>query len=123
LNIKTIDEAYSLVEFYEYGSIDQRIYLEACAYALKFYEKKYGKDDFRFRELFAHMQGDDWENTFKVRALLHTEVIGCPHKTIAECDKHNNGIYSIFKGKKCQHCNYLEGIEDEWKRKLEGRKD
>lgn len=116
--IKTIDDAYTLIECYEYGSIPERDYLKACAWALKYFEKKYGKDSFWFRELFAHMQGDDWENSFRARSLVHAETIGVPHKSIAECDKHKfDWQVEILKGKKCQHCSYIEGIKDSWKAK------
>jgi len=117
MKFKSINEAYAIVEVYEYGSVEQSLYLEAASYALKYFEAKYGKDDYRFRELFAHMQGDDWESTFVVRCLLHSESIGCPHSSIEECDKQNTGVYSVLKGKKCQHCTYLEGVEDKWKEK------
>ena len=116
--IENISDAYAIVELYEYGTVDQRKYLEACRFASDYFEEKYGKDSFWFRELFAHMQSDEWESTFKVRCLLHAEVIGCPHDTIAECDKHKSMVeLKLFKGKKCQHCRYIEGVEREWKEK------
>jgi len=112
-----IGQAYAVIEMHEYGSVDRRMYLEACAYALEHYRKKYGKDDFRFRELFGHMQGDEWKNTFEVRALVHTEVIGCPHSEILECNKHKTEIeLELLKGRKCQHCRYLEGVKEKWEK-------
>ena len=113
--LKTIDDAYTLIEFYELGSIPQRDYLKACSYALDYFEKKYGKDSFWFREVFAHMQGDDWESTFEIRSLVHAEVVGCPHDTIVECDKHKTEFeLKPLKGKKCQHCRYIEGVKEKW---------
>ena len=120
MEFKTISDAYAIVEMYEYGSVSQEQYLEACAFALKYFEKKYGKDDFRHRELFAHMQSDDWESSFKVRWLLHAEEIGCPHKNVAECDKYKSEIeLEVFKGKKCQHCRYIEELKENWESKIE----
>lgn len=118
MKFENISDAYAIIEMYEYGSLSQREYLEACNYALEYFRKKYGKDSFWFRETFAHMQGDDWESTFEVRSLLHAEVIGCPHKTIAECDEHKSEIaLKILKGKKCQHCRYIEGVKEKWMEK------
>lgn len=108
MEFDNISDAYAVVECYEYGSVSQRIYLEASRYALEYFRKKYGKDSFWFRELFAHMQSNEWENTFKVRCLLHAEVLGCPHK---DCEK---ATYFM----KCQHCRYIEGIKEEWQEKV-----
>jgi len=118
MEFEDISDAYAVIEMYDYGSIDERKYLEACAYALEHYRKKYGKDDFRFRELFALIQSEGWEGTFEVRALVHTEAIGCFYSTISECDKHKTAIELKFlKGNKCQHCSYLEGIKEKWDKK------
>jgi len=107
LKFDNISDSYAVIECYELGSVDQRTYLEACRYALEYFRKKYGKDSFWFRELFAHMQGDTWENTFEVRCLLYAEVIGCPHD---DC-----GQYKILSSlKKCQHCSYIEGVKEKW---------
>jgi len=115
---ETISDIYMIVEAYELGSLTQREYLKACKDALEYFKKKYGKDDFRFRELFAHMQGDDWENTFVIRCLVHAETIGCPHATIEQCDKYKNEVELKFlKGRKCQHCSYLEGVKERWEEK------
>ena len=114
--LRSISDAYTLIEFYELGSIPQRDYFKACKFALEHFRKKYGKDSFWFRELFAHMQSDDWENSFKVRSLVHAETIGCPHKTVTECDKYKNDMQlEVLAGKKCQHCGYIEGVEETWK--------
>lgn len=123
-----IGDVYAVIEMYEYGSVDQKLYLEACAWVLKYYEQKYGKDDFRHQELFGHMQGDDWESTFPVRCLIHCEVIGCPHTTQEECEKGKTNIevyaedkcekeYPDWKRRKCQHCSYLEGVKEKWEKK------
>jgi len=111
--------AYGVIMMYDTGTIDQRRYLEACAFILKHFRIKYGKDDYRFHELFAHMQDDNWESTFEVRCLVHCEDIGCPHSEISECDKYKTEIeIKLLKGRKCQHCSYLEGIKEKWENKL-----
>jgi len=118
MKIENLSDAYTIIELHEYGTVDQRKYLEACRYTLDYFRKKYGKDSFWFRELFAHMQGDNWENTFEVRSLVHAEIIGCMHKTIAECDKYKSEIeLKHLKGRKCQHCRYIEGVKEKWDEK------
>ena len=118
MQFENISDAYAIIEIYDYGSLSQREYLEACKYALDYFEKKYGKDSFWFRELFGHMQGDTWENTFEIRSLIHAEDIGCPHNSIAECDKHKTEFeFKLLKGKKCQHCRYIEGVKEKWDKK------
>lgn len=118
MKFDNISDAYAIIEIYDFGSANQRLYREACNYALGYFEKEYGKDSFWFRELFAYMQHDGWEGTFEIRSLLHAEVIGCPHETIAECDKHKSEFaLKHLKGKKCQHCSYIEGVKEKWKKK------
>lgn len=118
MKFDNISDAYAIIEIYDFGSANQRLYREACNYALEHFRKKYGKDSFWFRELFACMQNDGWEGTFEIRSLLHAEVIGCPHNTIAECDKHKSeSAWKILKGKKCQHCRYIEGVKEKWEEK------
>jgi len=110
LEFDNLSDAYAIVEIYECGSVDQRTYHEACRYALEYFRKKYGKNSFWFRELFACMQSNEWENTFEIRCLIHAEVIGCPHD---DCGKYKE--MSLLK--KCQHCSYIEGVERKWKMK------
>ena len=119
---KNISDAYAILEMYEMGSVDQQEYLRACSFVLKLFEKKYGKDDFRYRELFAQMQGDDWTNSFTARYLAHAELIGCFHKTLEECEKHMaEWELQMFKGKQCQHCRLLTALltahKEEYERK------
>jgi hypothetical protein len=104
---------------YELGSVDQSYYLKACAWALKFFEQKYGKGDFRHGLLFAHMQGAEWENTFEARFLIHAEEIGCFHASIEECNKHKSELeLEKFKDSECQHCRLLRFRKEEWDRKM-----
>lgn len=122
--IKNISDAYVLIEFYEMGSVGHREYLMACKYALEHFRKKYGKNSFWFRELFGQMQEEDWECSYAVRCLVHAEVIGCPHETIAECDKQKSKIEDKYlKGKPCQHCGYIEGVKDKWEERLKPKEE
>ena len=118
MRFENISDAYAITEIYDYGSANQRIYREACNYALEHFRKKYGKDSFWFRELFAYMQHYGWEGTFEIRSLIHAEVVDCPHDTIVECDKHKT-VFELkpLKGKKCQHCRYIEGVKEKWDKK------
>jgi len=113
-----LSDAYAIVEFFELGSLTDREYRKACKTALEYFRKKYGKDDFRFREIFACKQDNNYENTFKVRCLIHCELIGCPHSTLLECEKYMSEIeLQHLKGKQCQHCSYLEGVKEHWEEK------
>jgi hypothetical protein len=119
MEFKNISEIYAVIECYEMGSLDQTTYLQAAAALLKLFEKKYTKEDWRYRELFAHMQGDSWESTFEVRVLAHMEQIGCLHSSLAECDKHKM-VYEKeppFDKEPCQHCRMFVLHKEEWEKK------
>lgn len=121
---KNIGDAYAIIEFYEMGSCTLDQFKMACKYALNHFEKKYGKNDFRYRHLFAHMQGDYWTDTFEIRNLVHAESIGCMHSSIDECNKYKTEIdkeceISVY-GKlnhPCQHCRTLQFRKEEWEKK------
>lgn len=126
---KDLDMAYCVVEIYDYGSIDKRMYRNACKYVLAETIKKFGDADYRVRELHALMFKDGWEGTFEMRCLIHAIVVGCPHTTQEQCEKARTVIEAYAEDKcekenpnwkrgKCSHCHYLEGIKEKWEKKL-----
>lgn len=121
--------AYCVIEMYDYGTIDKQMYKEAVQYIYEEAKKKYGKDDYRCRELFSLMFGDEgWELTFEIRSLCHCIDLECPHTTQEQCEKSRTVFeahaedecekkYPNWIRGKCSHCSYLEGIKEKWDKK------
>lgn len=126
---KDLEMAYFVIENYDYGTIDRQMYREAVQFFLKEIEKKFGKDDFRFRELFSlTFKDSNWEQTFEIRSLCHAILLECPHTTQEQCEKGRTLFesaaeekcrkdYPDWKFRKCNHCSYLEGIKEKWEKK------
>ena len=125
---KSIEQAYCVVEMYDYGSIDGRMYRNACRYVFDQIKKKFGESDYRVREMFALMQKDGWEGTFEMRCLIHAISVNCPHTNQEDCEKARTSIEAYVENKlekensnwkrsKCSHCGYLERIERKWNKK------
>ena len=101
------------------GGVDREVFNKAVFWLLNYLETKYSKDDYRFHEVFAQIQGDEILDTFPIRCIAHAEELGCPHASVEECDKHKDSIETrILTGRKCQHCSMLEGYKEKWDMKL-----
>lgn len=122
---KSIEQAYCVVEMYDYGTVDRRMYRNACRYVFDIIKKQFGESDYRVREMFALMQKEDWEGTFEMRCLIHAISVNCPHTNQEDCEKARTNIeayvenecerkHSDWKRSKCSHCGYLERIEKKW---------
>jgi hypothetical protein len=108
---KKIADVYEILRVTDcYSSLPKEIINLATKFTLKFYLEKYGKDDYRYREIFALSQASDfWENVESFRALVHSEVIGSPHGVIE--------LKSTFDH--CTHCEYLCRLYKKWNIKLQ----
>jgi hypothetical protein len=130
---KDIGMAYAIIEMYDYGSVDKRTYRNAVKFILEETKKKYGTDDYRYRELFAlsHRGQDNWEGTFDVRALCHAISLNCPHTQQKDCERSRTPFEEAgeqaceqdkknlpnYKRGKCSHCRHLERIKEKWEKK------
>lgn len=126
---ENMDMAYSVIELYDYGQVDKRMYRNAVKYMLEETKKKYGSNDYRFRELFALSHKDGWEGTFEVRALCHAITLECPHTKQEDCERARTPLEEVgeqaceknktlnYKRGKCSHCRFLESIKEKWDKK------
>ena len=129
LTFQDLDQAYCVIENFDFGTIDRRMYQNAVKYFLKYCKENFGTNDYRYRELFALIHKDGWEGTFDVRALTHAISLGCPHTEQLQCEKSRTPLEEHgeqacekdpelhYKRGCCSHCRHLERIKEKWEKK------
>jgi len=131
LMFSDLDQAYCVIENFDFGTIERPTFKKAVNYILKYCKDNFGTDDYRYRELFALIHKDGWEGTFDVRALCHAISLGCPHTEQKDCERSRTPLEEHgeqacerdkenlpdYKRGKCSHCRHLEGIKEKWEKK------